>query len=237
MGWTTYPEPEWTADNMNRDSDAWTFKQCGWCKYGGGVHRYNCMIEGSCDILDHTVDDYKDYKDKTKVYWNTPCKITDMSRAEAKYWVRHYDYIIKNKHSEIKRLKNAQTDLADLAPELHYLPEIPSERENDPPKGERVRVFLSKLDQPKQYPKGWYKATVVDGYRTGDGCISYVIDSIPESKKGWGCGSARPEVITESDYQFFKEHPDLFMEWKMKIKKKNLYMEFDADDMTLEGEI
>jgi hypothetical protein len=91
----------------------------------------------------------------------------------------------------------------------------------------------------KKYKDGaWLKAKVVSGYRSGDGCVSFIVDSIPESnsdKGPWGCGNAVPVIILEWEYKFFILNPDVWKEWRefCELRKYNGY---EMKLPTLQGE-
>jgi hypothetical protein len=45
MSWGDYPEPEWTAETMNRKNGDTTFEMCGWCEYSSnGRDGFNLLL-------------------------------------------------------------------------------------------------------------------------------------------------------------------------------------------------
>ena len=76
----------------------------------------------------------------------------------------------------------------------------------------RPHNYFNIKDEVRVYIDGkWEHGVVVSGYRHHDGCVSYILDNIPESrpdKKGpWGCGKSVPTVIKEWEYQHFADNP------------------------------
>lgn len=187
-------EPEWTAENMNRQKGDTTFKKCGWCVYAGsGSYRYNTMLSGNCNLM-------KSYRNE--VGWDTDCKIISLGKQDIKRIVESKQYEIKSSLDGIKRTKQEIKTLLDL--KVENRPPLPDNRGQDFEIGEVVYVF---------HENKWNRGTVVMGYRHKDGCVSYVLDDYPESKKGWGCGTAVPCVIKKWEYDYFKKNPNEFTKW------------------------
>jgi hypothetical protein len=205
---TTVQEPEWTAENRNRRQGDTTFNICGWCKFAGcGTCRYDCHIESRCDLLPSW---------KNEVTWDTPCKVVALGKLDLQD-------IIRSKKGEIESFKHQITsteteieELTKLCDKAEKKPALPDSRDCDYfPLKARVWVFLDKKNDEKgRFPRtGWFVGTVVDGYRSGDGCVSYVLDEIPVSREGWGCGMSVPVVLLDWEYQFFKDNPEDFGRW------------------------
>lgn len=204
-------EPIWNAENMNRKKGDTDFELCGWCQHRGcGSYRYDCMISGSCSLL-------KNWKDETQ--WNTPCQIKGLGKLDL------LD-LVSSKENEINEAKRA---IETAEREIGVLNKLVKKAANKPchpdsrgcdyfPLKARVRVFL---DEPKSgISPRWYIGTVVNGYRSGDGCVSYVLDDLPASKGGWGCGMSVPIVILETEYQYFKKNPAEFEIWLQKCDQE-----------------
>lgn len=189
-------EPEWTAENINRKKGDTTFKQCGWCKHAScGSVRYGCYLDTSCSLL-------SDYGVGKEVKWNTPCIVMKLGKQDLlnaisskKCDIRSAERSIKYRQDEIAEIKKLK---------LPNRPPLPDSRVEEFKLGSVVYVF---------YEMRWNRGTVVPGYRSGDGCVSYVLDDYPESKKGWGCGSAVPCVLKEWEYKYFKKNLGDFREW------------------------
>jgi hypothetical protein len=200
-------EPVWNAENMNRKKGDTNFEMCGWCRHRGcGSYRYDCMISGDCSLL-------KNYKNET--VWNTPCKIKSLGKLDLLDLASSKKYEIEESKRAIEIAEHEMDVLKKLATKAKDKPCLPDSRtcEHFAPKA-RVRVFL---DFPERNIKAdWYIGTVVNGYRSGDGCVSYVLDKLPESKGGWGCGISAPAVILNSEYQYFKKNPAEFEIWLQK---------------------
>lgn len=197
-------EPVWTAENQNREKGSTTFKQCGWCKHAGcGSYRYNTMLSGKCELLKSYTDD---------VEWDTPCKVAKLGKADLNDIVRSKEYNIKESKRAIERTREEIKTLEALVKVADPIPALPDSREcTHFPVNAPVRVFLEK--QEKVPKTDWYSGTTVNGYRTHDGCVSYVLDGFPESQKGWGCGMSVPIVLNEKEFQYFKKHPTQWLEW------------------------
>jgi hypothetical protein len=191
-------EPEWNAENINRKSGSTTFKTCGWCAHVGcGSCRYNCYISASCDLL-------KDYGDEKEVTWDTSCKVMNLGEEDKQSIIRSKQYCIGNLKSEIKETEKQIQVLKKLR--LTKKPPLPDNRMKDYDEGEIVYIF---------HDMKWNRGTVVPGYRSHDGCVSYILDDYPESKaKGpLGCGVSVPCVLKEWEYNYFRKHLDEFSNW------------------------
>ena len=204
-----HPDPEWTAENMNRKRGSTTFKQCGWCKHtGGGGGQYNCMLSTSCNLL-------HEYGLGSHVYWDTPCLIKMLSKEDMDKIIKWKEYGIKEDQRSTKRLEDEIQTIRKT--EFSIKPPLPSNRLHDYEEGEIVWIYSEKVYSEKE--KKWRRATVVPGYRSHDGCVSYIMDGVPESRpkpKGngpWGCGVRVPIVLKDWEYQYFKKHIDDFKIW------------------------
>jgi len=199
-------EPEWTAENMNRSVGDTDFDICGWCKHRNtGSFRYDCMVSGNCSLM-------KDYANDTK--WNTKCKIKNLSKEDFDALIRSKKYKIEENERSIKYRKKEMKELKKLKARAIKKPCLANSRrlgDNDYPLGDTVHIFIPKGDNvPKS---GWYKGTVVSGYRTFDGCVSYVIDELPKSAGGWGCGAQTPTLLKDWEFEYFQNNIDEFKAW------------------------
>jgi hypothetical protein len=156
----------------------------------------------------------KEYGDEREVKWDTPCRIMQLGQADIKS-------IIVSKECEVRSLKEQIQDTNHQIVVLKKLrpakkPCLPDNRYADYfPLKSIVYVFHNE-------DKKWCRGTVVSGYRSGDGCVSYVLDDYPDSKKGWGCGFGVPCVIRDWEYDYFRKHLNEFKEWlKMCDRKYN----------------
>lgn len=204
-------EPEWNAENMNRKRGDTTFEVCGWCKYQGtGSYRYNTMLSGNCNLL-------KSYQDD--VIWNTKCKVKGLGKKDIESLIRNKEYEIRNSESSIKSRKAEIKVLKDLR--VKDSPPLPDNRTQDFKCGEIVYVF---------HEEKWNRGTVVMGYRSGDGCVSYVLDDYPGSKTGWGCGTSVPCVLKEWEYKYFKKNLTEFKTWLNRSDRKYNGEHFPIDE-------
>lgn len=205
-------EPEWTAENRNRKSGDTTFKQCGWCEHaGGGRCRYNCNLSTNCSLM-------SDYGIGTHLHWDTPCIIKHLSVGDLKDEIHYHKGQIESCLSQIKDAKKSITILNKQIKKAgkDKTPPTADNRSADYfNAGDKIRLFLDGRTDGgiKDGKVGYVKGTVVVGYRHHNGCVSYVLDDYPESKKGWGCGTTVPSIMLEKDYQFFKKHLDKFAIW------------------------
>jgi len=195
-------EPEWTAENMNRKEGDTTFKTCGWCEHTGcGTVRYGCHLNSDCSLL-------KDYDDEN--LWNTECLIMKMSKNDIPDLIRNKKYDIKNCLEGIKSAKKEMAVLNKIKNKLSDRPATVDARSEDFNDNDVVYVF---------HNKKWNRGIVVPGYRSHDGCVSYVLDDYPESKgKPWGCGVGVPCVMSEKDFKWFLSHDIKEFETWIKIQ-------------------
>ena len=78
--------------------------------------------------------------------------------------------------------------------------------------GHEIAINLLKKGEKVPETK-YYFGTVVNGYRSGDGCVSYVLDELKDSTGGWGSGFAVPTVLQDSEYKYFRKNKEDFKEW------------------------
>lgn len=196
-------EPEWTAENMNKKQGDTTFDICGWCKYNGsGSARYNCMIDSSCSLM-------KSYEESHE--WNTKCLFKTLSQTDLRNIVSSKNYEISSLQHQIERLKDQVTFIKSEILKHKDSPPLSWNRTEDYNEGE---VVFANLD------KKWERGIVIDGYRSHDGCVSYVLDNYPESKKGWGCGVQVPQILKEWEYNYFKNNQEDYKIWKEKVESR-----------------
>lgn len=193
-------EPEWTAENINRKKGATTFNICGWCKYASsGSCRYNCYLETSCSLL-------KEYGIGSEVVWNTKCIVKKLGKEDFEVVIHSKKYEIKSCKRQIKDLEEEITTIKKLKSKKK--PPLPDNRTTEFKLGSIVYIY---------HQNKWHKGTVTSGYRTGDGCVSYVLDDYPESRGGekgpWGCGVSVPCILKEWEYLYFKKNINEFKEW------------------------
>lgn len=197
-------EPEWNAKNMNMKEGDTTLKQCGWCKYRGtGSYRHDCMLDGYCNLIE-------EYHSDRDVKWDTQCIIPKLGKKDLEHMISSKDYDIKESNNKIKSLNKEIDSLKEISETLPNKPPLPNRRVDDYDNGEIVWVYTENK---------WHKATVVSGYRSHDGCVSYIIDDIPQSNpppKGngpWGCGVSVPVILKDWEFNYFKKHKDDFKIW------------------------
>jgi hypothetical protein len=228
------PEPEWTIKNINRKPGDTTLIQCGWCEYaGGGTGRYQCMLNTSCKLM-------KEYGIGTNLYWDTPCIVKLIGIGDRKsilaskvFKIKSLKHQMSEIHNEIKKLKSISLDKK---------PPLPDNRYDDYREGETVWAFMGDK---------WNKGIVVPGYRSHDGCVSFVLEDYPESevgKKGpWGCGTASPSILKDWEMRYFNQRISDFLTWlrlnnheyngeKISIEKMFLAMDFVVLPKLQEGD-
>ena len=200
---TEIPEPEWTAVNMNRKSNSTTFKQCGWCKHASGSHRYGCCLSGRCALM-------KEYDNDVK--WRDECKLLKLGKEDFKSILKSKEYEIKGCKQKIENVHVEIKEVNKLFEKAKNIPPLPDHRNMEFKIGSKVWVFIAAEGEKVPLTK-WYCGSVVSGYRSGDGCVSYVMDELPASKQGWGCGVSVPIILQDWEYQYFKRNKRNFETW------------------------
>lgn len=196
-------EPEWNAENMNKKIGDTTFINCGWCEHtSGGSVRYGCVLHSHCLLM-------KNYSDG--VNWNTKCLFKSLSQTDLRDIISSKNYEISNLQHQIERLKDQVTFIKSDMSKHKNSPPLSNNRTEDYDEGEVVFVNLNEK---------WERGIVVSGYRSHDGCVSYVLDNYPESKKGWGCGVAVPVILKEWEYNYFKNNIKDYNIWRDKEESK-----------------
>ena len=183
-----------------------TMKQCGWCTHGSGSHRYNYMISGSCRLL-------PDYHPLRHVFWDTKCVLENFSKSDFQAAIDSHKYSIEEAQGGIEHDRKCIKNLASMKKSAPYCPPDPHDREADHFRdGAKVAVWFN--DKGK-----WFFGKAVSGYRSGDGCVSYILDGLPPLPNGGapGSGICRPEVLLLSEYKFFEEYPAAYASWVKKV--------------------
>lgn len=195
-------DPEWTPEQCNMKNGDTTFKQCGWCEHrGSGSYRYDCMISGDCTLA-------KMYGNFHNVKWDTLCNIIKLGKDDLQSIIESKNYEITEHNNGISSVEEEISKLRELFEKAEWKPALPDSRHYDYCEGEKIWIF---------YEDKWCSGIVVPGYRSHDGCVSYILDDFPESKPGakgpWGCGVAVPGILKEKEYNYFKAVPKRFLEW------------------------
>ena len=200
-------EPEWTVEKQNRKQGSTDYESCGWCQQASGTHRYDCCLHGRC----HLFPDY----DSHEVKWDTTCLFKNLGQKDIADFVDSKTRHISDLRSQITRTEIEIQVLKSLI--VDDCPPLPSNRKCDHFSiGDEVWVWV--LPSEKHVRHGWISATVIDGYRHHDGCVSFKADEpFHKGDYEYGCGGgggyATPTIILGREYQWFKSHPDRFLPW------------------------
>jgi hypothetical protein len=190
MNLTNYPEPTGTLINKKRGST--NFKQCGWCDYASGTHRYDYCIEGKCSLLRSYSKD---------VHWDDKCNFITASKSELTELIKYHNCEIQNLKVQISMYKEYISILKNLETDANYKPTLPRDREyNYFNIGDKVAVFVERK---------WHFGEVTDGHTYHDGIVSYVLEDIGSG----GLGVSRPEILLKEEYEWFKRYPEEYEIW------------------------
>jgi len=200
-------EPIWNSDTINKKKGDTTFKQCGWCNNrGDGSYRYDCMIDGYCNLL-------KNYNND--VQFDTECKIIKLGKNDIEsikqskvHKIEEYRRMIESTQKEISILINLALD---------DIPVLPDNRKHNHFNiNDEVMVFAT-FDESLIKDR-WLSGKVVSGYRHHDGCVSVYVDEKYHNGEnldghGYGAGMSVPTCILKSEYDWFVKNPERFKEW------------------------
>ena len=186
-----------TGNLILRERGSTTFKECGWCEYATGSHRYNYCISGCCELR-------KDYDAEVK--WSDKCFFSDASKSDIQALIDYHERDIKNSKEHILREEKYIKKLSSLIKAAVTRPPLPSDRKyNHFNTGDEVAVFINDK---------WHFGKVAPGYRHHDGCVSYILKDIgPQEKDFWECGVAVPIVLLKNEYDFFKKNNKEYDAW------------------------
>ncbi|MDA3808603.1 MAG: hypothetical protein PF440_11915 [Thiomicrorhabdus sp.] len=187
------PEKEPQGRDINKESNSTTLKQCGWCKYAFGSHRYNYCISGSCSLR-------KSYGSEVK--WSDKCFFLDASKKDIEAIVKNHKCRIKASKSSIRSREEHIRTLKVLSKDAVNRPTLPDDRKHDHFNiDDAVCVY---------FENSWHFGFVCNGYRHQHGCVSYVLDGRDGTL---GCGMSVPVVLLRTEYDFFKENLDEYKIW------------------------
>jgi len=155
----------------------------------------------------------KSYGDEKDVKWDTECRILNLGKIDILDIVESKKREVKDCYSQIKDL-NEQIDvlLKDKRIPREEKPALPDSRDAD--------YFKLKSVVWVFHDEKWNRGIVVSGYRSGDGCVSYVLDNYSDSAKGWGCGLSAPCILADWEYRYFKKNPDEYRKYLLLCDKK-----------------
>lgn len=191
-------------ERRNNAYGSTTLKQCGWCEYASGSHRYNYCISGRCSL---------DKSYNKEVNWKDSCKFLDASKADVDAIINNHKWQIESATGTILRHKEYTKILKRLKNGLPERPALPDDRkgshfEIDAP----VRVWLE---------GNWVKGVVKYGYRHQDGRVSYKLEGRgPQEVEFWGQDISTPTILLESEWQFFANNPSEYKVWSEKAYDK-----------------
>lgn len=241
-------EPKWTETLKKRKGDETTFKQCGWCEHnGGGSYRYNCMLNGSCNLL----PSYDEENDELQ--FDTPCRVIGKGKEDIERFIGSHESEIKDAKGTIEREKGIIVVLNKLLKTAKNIPPLPWNRKHDHFNiGDKVAVY-------HQNDGEWKFGTVVMGYRHHDGCVSFHLDGTPNPTYNYleptimepgdgitpkmvekmnkdsvklvksigklanspGCGMSVPTIMLMAEYKFFASFPEEWKRWENVVCSKD----------------
>ena len=178
----------------NNQPNSTTFESCGWCKHASGSHRYNYCISGNCQLQ-------KQYDNEIK--WDTKCILKNASKSQIFSLVKDKKRHIESCKESISRYEEHITMLIAFQTNAKYCPTLPEDREcNHFHLEDEIRVYVDDC---------WYSGNVVNGYRSGDGCVSY--EYFNNGLNSGGCGLSIPHILLRSEYEFFQKNKDAYENW------------------------
>jgi hypothetical protein len=180
-----------------------TLKQCGWCEYASGTHRYNYCISGRCQLgRSHDIE----------IKWSDKCKFIDASQSDIDAVIGNHLRTVTEAENTIERYNNYIGTLEAM--NKPYRPPLPDDRKHD-------HFNIDNLVMVNHKGK-WIAGEVKFGYRHHDGCVSYKLDGVGPQESGfWGMGYAVPTVLLRDEYQFFKDNPEQYEIWAKKAYNKS----------------
>lgn len=190
-----YPEP--TGKDTGRERGSTTLKQCGWCEYASGVHRYGYCIEGTCRLLRSYSKD---------VHWDDKCQVAESSKADLGKLIEYHQWEIENHKKSVVNITNYIKVLGEVRETASARPPLPSNRKH---------THFNLSDPIAVYIEGqWEFGEVRMGYRHHDGCVSYWLeDKGPQSGAFWGSGYAVPTVMLKGEWEYFRDNTEEYDVW------------------------
>jgi hypothetical protein len=141
------------------------------------------MLSGNCSL-------FKEYSND--VEFDTQCKIAFLGKDDLMNLIEYKQYKIEEYRNCINSTKKEKEVINKLWKRAKKTPPLPDSRVFDYYNLDDI-VYVYFEDKGQK----WYRGKVVSGYRHHDGCVSYVIDELPKSNGGWGCGYAVPIILKE----------------------------------------
>ncbi len=166
-------EPEWTEENKNRKQGDTDFEICGWCRHVKcGSCRFSCHLDPSgCDLM-YEYDDR--WQNKDGYLWDRPCVFITSGVADLNYTIESKKRSIKSHNTSIKDIKKDIVIIEEMKEKMDDRPSLPGMRNHDH-FGLGEPVMVAKWNDKKDETRGyhWRPGTVVYGYRTHDGMVSF----------------------------------------------------------------
>jgi hypothetical protein len=175
-------------------------------------------LEGRCGLMPNWSGDHN---------WNDPCHIKKCGKADLQEYAASKKRENENALREIDRRNKQIEVLKGLTESADDMPPLPSHRAHDHFNiGDKVMEYI----YPPLWAKSehrpvadvlckWIPATVINGYRHHDGCVSTISDVQVHTNKdyhdgrGGGSGVGVPLIMLKSEHDWFAEHPDRFRDW------------------------
>ncbi len=210
--WGDDPEPT-DAASINRKAGATTFNRCGWCEHvGGGSGRYQYMIKSNCRLI------YDALGEDCERRFDSECPLKGMP-SEFFAGLRA-GLVASRVHQKEKRLLHERIVKQCKALKEQAIPKPPLS-------DHRPHDWFNLDDLVVCYVGGWEeclssfswaRATVINGYRHHDGCVSVCYtEKMHEGDNlgghGGGYGMSRPEVLHEWEYEYLRDNWEFALTW------------------------
>lgn len=233
--WQNELEP---IDVMSREREAGTttFNICGWCKYAGcGTCRYGYHITSHCRLSEG------DGKLDVERKFDTPCWLLSATDADISRCVARFEVEYRSICAKVRKLRSHTQRLKKLAGRAEDKPAAPGERPHDWFNiDDPVVCYVgdwtdNRVHGPAGASYAFAPATVIDGYRHHDGCVSVrYTDKIHTGEyldgHGGGYGMSRPEILHKWEFDYLVAHPEFAAVWLRQGAPKDL-KGFSADNM------
>jgi hypothetical protein len=188
-------------EDKERKTGTTTLNNCSWCDYlGSATMKYECGLEGKCDLLEKATPSSCD-----RGILSEGCVITKLDAEGIDCLVSGYQSNIGKKEKEAEKIRRQIKKLDALSEKAEDKPYLPELRPSDYfREGDEIIAYSATKGKSPQLIEG----TVIMGYRSNDGMVSFQKKGAKGKKAQGFAGAERADALLKKDYEYLKSNQD-----------------------------